>query len=42
MSTFTQVGIQTEGTRKIVIMNTASKKEEKEHFKKEPERFWII
>ena len=40
MSTFTQVGIQTEVPRKI-HMNTASK-EEKEHFKKEPERYWII
>ena len=38
---FTQVGIQTEGTKKDIHMNTASK-EEKEHFKKEPERYWII
>jgi hypothetical protein len=41
MSPFTQVGIQTEGTKKGTHVNTASI-EEKEDFKKEQERYWII
>ena len=35
------MGIQTEGTKKSTHVNTASK-EEKERFKKEQERYWII
>ena len=34
------MGIQTEGTKRVHV-NTASK-EEKERFKKEQERYWII
>ena len=42
IQTNAQVGILTEeSTKKDTYVNTASK-EEKEHFKKEQERYWIL